>query len=216
MKHLEILKKGVAAWNAWRQANPEIRPDLQNANLQNADLHGANLSGANLQNADLRGANLQDADLRGANLQDTKIWYVSLEEAKFSEDTQGVRFFLKNPPIEVSVEEWNTKKSVQRIKDKIEEYGSPPTFWQSFDRYDAVVGTDAWENAVEKLPEEIRQVVYQRGLDGSLDREFFNSPGNWNDEFLKFVDAAIFMAVQSDPNLADWKEALRLVYTVEP
>jgi len=26
--HVALLKQGVAAWNAWRKQNPDIRPDL--------------------------------------------------------------------------------------------------------------------------------------------------------------------------------------------
>jgi hypothetical protein len=63
-EHVAILKQGVAAWNAWSRENPNIRPDLSEANLS-----GANLSGANLERADLGGAvNLEGADLSGANL----------------------------------------------------------------------------------------------------------------------------------------------------
>ena len=47
-KHVALRKKGVAAWNEWRAKNPDIRPDLREA--------------------DLRGANLGEADLRGADL----------------------------------------------------------------------------------------------------------------------------------------------------
>jgi hypothetical protein len=60
-KHLKL--QGVRAWNAWREANPGVEPDLRGANLRDADLRGANL-----RDADLRGANLRDADLRGAVL----------------------------------------------------------------------------------------------------------------------------------------------------
>jgi hypothetical protein len=28
-EHLAILRQGVAAWNAWRAANPNVRPDLE-------------------------------------------------------------------------------------------------------------------------------------------------------------------------------------------
>ena len=31
--HLDLLKKEVAAWNEWREENPDIRPDLSMANL---------------------------------------------------------------------------------------------------------------------------------------------------------------------------------------
>jgi hypothetical protein len=79
-EHVALLKQDVTAWNAWRQANPDIRPDLSGAilrgqnlilaDLRGADLHGANLTKANLNAADLRcGADLRcKADLRGANL----------------------------------------------------------------------------------------------------------------------------------------------------
>jgi uncharacterized protein YjbI with pentapeptide repeats len=39
-EHVAMLKKGVAAWNAWRGANADIRPDLKEANLSGADLRG--------------------------------------------------------------------------------------------------------------------------------------------------------------------------------
>ncbi|MEM8642474.1 MAG: pentapeptide repeat-containing protein [Cyanobacteria bacterium P01_G01_bin.54] len=85
-EHLAILEQGVEVWNAWREQNPDIRPnlqkyDLQNANLrtinfQNADLRGAKLSVANLQQA-----NLQKAKLSGANLQNTYLWEANLKDA---------------------------------------------------------------------------------------------------------------------------------------
>src|SRR6516164_9838368 len=97
-EHVALLKQGVDSWNKWRDGNPDIRPDLdeadlsgaglseaklifanlQEANLQRANLSGAglsqaslvraNLSGANLREANLREANLREANLRGANL----------------------------------------------------------------------------------------------------------------------------------------------------
>jgi uncharacterized protein YjbI with pentapeptide repeats len=56
-EHVAIFKKGVDAWNGWRERNPDIRPDLTHAHLIGADLIRANLSGA-----DLTGANLIRAD----------------------------------------------------------------------------------------------------------------------------------------------------------
>jgi uncharacterized protein YjbI with pentapeptide repeats len=68
-EHVALLKQGVDAWNAWRQANPDIRhPDLRGANLTEANLSGANLSGADLVQTDLSGADLVQTDLSGANL----------------------------------------------------------------------------------------------------------------------------------------------------
>ena len=33
-EQLEILSRGVKAWNAWRRKNPRIMPDLSHANLE--------------------------------------------------------------------------------------------------------------------------------------------------------------------------------------
>jgi uncharacterized protein YjbI with pentapeptide repeats len=90
-EHVAMLKKGVDAWNAWRNQNPDIRPDLAGASLSEANLSGvdstkhdlrgavgANLSdaiisGADLTKADLRGADLTKADLRGADLSGARL-----------------------------------------------------------------------------------------------------------------------------------------------
>jgi len=94
-EHLAILKKGMEAWNEWREQNPEIRPDLAGAsflptvlsgtNLSRANLRGvcfswrnltrANLSHADLSGADLGWANLTGADLTGADLGDANARY---------------------------------------------------------------------------------------------------------------------------------------------
>jgi hypothetical protein len=68
-EHVEILKKGVAVWNAWRNENPSgIRPNLRLATLSRVNLREANLGGADLSRANLRGADLSRANLRGADL----------------------------------------------------------------------------------------------------------------------------------------------------
>ena len=46
-EHVAILKQGVAAWNKWREQNPDIPPDLGGANFRGANLRGTDLSGAN-------------------------------------------------------------------------------------------------------------------------------------------------------------------------
>jgi uncharacterized protein YjbI with pentapeptide repeats len=96
--HIAQLEKGVEAWNAWRDENPDIGPDLSEADftwackahlgkanlketdLSEADLIGANLSEANLIRAKLIAANLTDANLSGANL-----WGANLMDANLSE-----------------------------------------------------------------------------------------------------------------------------------
>jgi hypothetical protein len=90
-EHVAMLKKGVDAWNAWRDENPAIQPDLAGARLVDAtNLSGANLSGADLLKAtlfraDLSGAELREADLRGANLLDANLSGANLSGADLGE-----------------------------------------------------------------------------------------------------------------------------------
>ncbi|ABW30641.1 pentapeptide repeat-containing protein [Acaryochloris marina] len=67
-EHLNILNQGVKAWNQWRDANPNIRPNLQLANLNGKNLSKINFSRADLSGADLSGTELRHAHLIGANL----------------------------------------------------------------------------------------------------------------------------------------------------
>ena len=83
-EHLSILKQGVGAWNSWRRGNPDIQPDLSEANLIEANLRGANLRGANLSGANLIKAYLQGANLRGANLSLADLSGADLSKADLS------------------------------------------------------------------------------------------------------------------------------------
>jgi uncharacterized protein YjbI with pentapeptide repeats len=85
-EHVAMLKKGVAAWNAWRRENRDIRPDLSEANLRKAnfreaDLTRANLTGAHLSKTRLTGANLNRARLSGANLSEADLSRADLSRA---------------------------------------------------------------------------------------------------------------------------------------
>jgi pentapeptide repeat protein len=72
-EHVAKLKKGVRAWNEWREKNPAIRADLSEADFTGADLIGANLIGADLIGAKLSGADLSGAYLTGAILVEAKL-----------------------------------------------------------------------------------------------------------------------------------------------
>ncbi len=85
--HLAALKQGAAAWNGWRAAQPDARPDLATASLRGHDLAGANLAGADLSNADLRGTILNDASLVGADLTGANCFKAVLDGA----DLAGAR-----------------------------------------------------------------------------------------------------------------------------
>jgi hypothetical protein len=91
--HLERLRRGVTAWNAWREENPEIKPDLREAHLVGidhlcgVDLRKANLYKADLHYTDLFKANLsmascERADLRGADLREANLHWADLTEAR--------------------------------------------------------------------------------------------------------------------------------------
>jgi uncharacterized protein YjbI with pentapeptide repeats len=79
-----LLKQGVAAWNAWREANPNILPDLSEADLSGANLGKADLSTADLSMADLSGADLSKANLSIADLTGADLGKANLTEADLS------------------------------------------------------------------------------------------------------------------------------------
>ncbi len=114
LKQMDIIKRGVDSWNAWRINNSHILPslsdaglhmaylkkanlskadlsdaglrlaDLIEANLKGADLYWANLSEANLRKANLEKANLQGANVTGSNLEDANLSKADLSQANVS------------------------------------------------------------------------------------------------------------------------------------
>jgi Pentapeptide repeats (8 copies) len=105
-EHIEILHRGPRAWNAWRQDNPSLIPNLddaalslserqlgpinggpinlRSASMQRAFLWSANLSACNLEAADLSGANLAYARLDRANLKAANLKGAVLDYADFN------------------------------------------------------------------------------------------------------------------------------------
>jgi TIR domain/Pentapeptide repeats (8 copies) len=67
-EHFARFLQGVTAWNAWRNKNAEIMPNLDEANLNWENLTGFNLSMADLTRAALRQADLTRMDLTGVRL----------------------------------------------------------------------------------------------------------------------------------------------------
>lgn len=107
--HADIIRRGPVLWNAWRQNNPGMIPnlkglaldwcerrlgpsnggplDLKYARLQEADLCFADLEGADFEAADLARADLQHARLIDAKLNATDLIDARLDHA----DLAGAR-----------------------------------------------------------------------------------------------------------------------------
>ncbi len=108
--HLEILCQGPKVWNAWRDENPQIIPDLSKVsialnerqfgpseggpiNLRAVNLEGANLRFTTLTEADLEGARLVGADLLHAKLDRAKLIATDLTDAMLDHaDLTDARF----------------------------------------------------------------------------------------------------------------------------
>jgi hypothetical protein len=96
-EHLDKLCEGAKAWNAWRDANPNIVPELSGIRLTlhqrqlgpsnggPVDLHAANLEFASLPNATLTGADLADARLVGADLTHARLDRATLSGADLTD-----------------------------------------------------------------------------------------------------------------------------------
>jgi uncharacterized protein YjbI with pentapeptide repeats len=67
-EHLQILKQGVRAWNAWREQHRDITPDLTEADLRGDNFSGANFTDVILTSARLERATLFNADFTNATL----------------------------------------------------------------------------------------------------------------------------------------------------
>jgi hypothetical protein len=84
-EHIAQVKNGVDAWNKWREENPDIRVDLNGANLSGGRrLDGANFGGANLRGANLSIAHLIGANFGGANLIRANLGLANLSGANLS------------------------------------------------------------------------------------------------------------------------------------
>lgn len=82
--YLDILTQGVEVWNEWRAKNPEVRPNLAKANLNQADLEGVNLSNTCLEGVELLQARLIGSDFRGADLRNADLTQANFNQSNLS------------------------------------------------------------------------------------------------------------------------------------
>lgn len=82
--HLEKLCLGPRAWNAWREENPDLVPELSGIQLtlNQRQLGPSNGGPINLSAADLDGASLRYATLSGANFEDARLVGADLTHAR--------------------------------------------------------------------------------------------------------------------------------------
>jgi uncharacterized protein YjbI with pentapeptide repeats len=98
-EHLEILKRGVSAWNTWRHTYPNIQPDLSNVSLSYLEVGRKALEGEQFTDRytkeddlyqddpppiDFRNVDLHQTDLKCANLMDAKCSGANFQGANLS------------------------------------------------------------------------------------------------------------------------------------
>lgn len=97
-EHLELVRSGVDALNAYAAAHGEVALDLEGADLSGLALAGARLQAARLAHTSLRGCDLRNArfnsaDMRGCDLRDADLRGASVHRADLTgADLRGARF----------------------------------------------------------------------------------------------------------------------------
>lgn len=67
-EHLNILEQGVDVWNKWRKENPDVKPDLNGAELNKMDFSNANFSDTRMEFTQLTNSNLTETNFYNAQL----------------------------------------------------------------------------------------------------------------------------------------------------
>ncbi len=147
----QIAHKGPARWNAWRQTNPTMKPDLRDqwivcreeANLQNIDFSDADLTFASFFGARCTGASFRNADLQDTNLSGTDLRFTDFAGARLlrtnlsGADLTGA-FGLTRKQLENVVLSATTKLPLE-----FRTYFSTQDFWAEWAPLNRA-GRDAW------------------------------------------------------------------------
>ena len=80
----QMLERGVEHWNTWRRKHPDIKPELQGADLSDRDFSGWNFRDARFMDANLTRAIFNETDFTGAKINDARGWYASFRGANLT------------------------------------------------------------------------------------------------------------------------------------
>jgi len=93
-EHLKIFLTSVNAWNKWRKANPNIRPDLSDYEFENLKRNKVILSNAVLKGAAFRQVSLSGAKFTNSQMRNCIFERCVLDNADFSHaDMRGSSFY---------------------------------------------------------------------------------------------------------------------------
>lgn len=90
-EHVAKLNEGVDAWNAWRDRDPDILPNLTGANFCVAELSDANLGRADLSGAHLGDAHLFETVFGSTDLTDAKALETCVHHGESTIDFRTLR-----------------------------------------------------------------------------------------------------------------------------
>src|SRR4029079_10953744 len=150
--HVDLLRRGPRAWNAWRRQHPSVVPNLTrislsvserqmvqvnggpinfaSARLRRASLRCATLSGANLDGADLSGADLTDARLDSANLTNADLSHALLNRTDFAgAKLVGARLEGTNLALARNLTQDQIMESLGDDFTLLPQHLEPPVFW---------------------------------------------------------------------------------------
>lgn len=82
--HVSLLYEGPDPWNQWRNANPDVQPDLSGTSITDLRLPGVDLSRANLSRSDVAFSRLSHSLFVESNLFDTNFMHADLEGCNFT------------------------------------------------------------------------------------------------------------------------------------
>lgn len=95
--HLNIISRGTSAWNEWREANPDQKPNLSGIDLSGGDYRNINLSDSDLANTIFTLSKLNNANFENANLYQAEFYKADLSNANLSRsDLRGAKFHAAN------------------------------------------------------------------------------------------------------------------------